>query len=138
MYKDHIARLTVLRNTRKGILNILFRWRMVLSVIHENEHFRFVESVHLGQEFNNILDVVVATRQLPLLSSIVDSNQNGTFPTRRGGWDNSHGRVDVDQSRAGELRYLVEPHAVEGGAHLTETLDPGEFPRSNTIVVEDL
>ena len=136
--KDHIASLTVLRDPRKGIFNISFRRWMVTTVVHENQHFALVEAVHISEKPFDVHDIVVATTKLSLLTRVINSNKNGASPSRRSGWNNVHCLVDINHSRTGQLRHLVEPHAIEDASHSPEAFHPTHGTSRMAFFIENL
>ncbi len=61
MNENNIARITVLNNAIKSFQNIFLGWQVMASVVHQNNHILFFESLTLHQMFLDILDIIVAT-----------------------------------------------------------------------------
>jgi hypothetical protein len=80
MHKDHIACLTVLTDTSKGVLDITASGRVVVTIIHKNQHFILTKAVHINEVLLDVLYIIVAATQLTLLTCVVDADCTETKP----------------------------------------------------------
>jgi len=59
VHKDHVAGLRVLADAMEGVLNVAARRSVGPSVVHQNEHFAFAETLFVDQVAFDVVDVVV-------------------------------------------------------------------------------
>jgi hypothetical protein len=66
--KHNITGFTVLCDAGESIPNIFTRWFIVLAIIHQNQHVLFLKALLLDEESFNVLDVIMASTELSLLT----------------------------------------------------------------------
>jgi hypothetical protein len=59
MEEDHVAALTVLTNTRKGVFNVTPGRGITFIIVHENEHIALVKALVLDEILFNVAHVIV-------------------------------------------------------------------------------
>ena len=59
VHKDDIAGLRVLADARKGVFNVAAGGCIGPSVVHQNQHFAFVETLFVDEVAFGVVDVVV-------------------------------------------------------------------------------
>mmetsp|Transcript_5431 Transcript_5431/g.12374 ORF Transcript_5431/g.12374 Transcript_5431/m.12374 type:complete len:219 (+) Transcript_5431:594-1250(+) len=141
MNPDCIPRLTVSRNRFKCPHDIPVSWLLVHFIIHQNRHVCFLKPKASLQIFGNVQHIIVTSRKLPVLSYIINANQNR--PLRpRGLVNNRHSLVYINHSRTGQLWYLrvslpskITSHSAE---HLHPALVATVLRLTAVVIVEDL
>mmetsp|Transcript_13626 Transcript_13626/g.31945 ORF Transcript_13626/g.31945 Transcript_13626/m.31945 type:complete len:355 (-) Transcript_13626:67-1131(-) len=110
----------------------------VFSVIHQDCDVFFFESVDVHDIVCHVQHVVVTTRQLAVLSYVVDSDHDGTADAGRRAGNEIEIRVHVDLVQGGQLRDLAVALAAEILPHLFEDLrEAHRVVGGRLVLVED-
>ena len=105
----------------------------VSTVTKENKTYQtlfFPKSVHIEQVFKNIFTVGMTSRELTLLSNVIDPNQERPSSSTVG-WDDLHRRSSsgafggINNATARQGGNLIKIHALQDGPHGAQCLYPG-------------
>ena len=97
--EHHISCFAILGDFPESFHNVLLGWTVMTTIVHQDKHFGFLESLLFDQDFlmlptseglsqlqynrkrdvheKRLLRTIMATRKLSLLSNKVDANQQG-------------------------------------------------------------
>ena len=74
--ENDVTCFAVLHNPIKGFQDIFLGRLVMATIVHQNQHVLFFESLVLDQVFLDVQSIVMATTKLTLLSFVVDTNEN--------------------------------------------------------------
>ena len=74
MKEYNISCIAVLCDPFKGIHDVDLRRRMILTIIHEDEHVGSRKSVNILQKLSNVGGIIVTSTQLSLLPFVIDAD----------------------------------------------------------------
>jgi hypothetical protein len=81
MNENDVTSLAVFNDPIEGLQNISLGWGMMPSIVHQNQHVFFLESLFSNQVLLDVVGIVMATAQLSLLAFVVDADKNGLSKT---------------------------------------------------------
>jgi hypothetical protein len=76
MNENDVTSFAVFNDPIKGIQNIFLSRRTMAPIVHQNQHILFFKSLILDQISLDIVGVVMATTQLPLLAFVIYTDKN--------------------------------------------------------------
>lgn len=111
----------------------------MFSVVQEDRNVFLLKAMNIFDVFHHVHGIVVTSRELPLLSDVVDPNNDGTASSRRVVGDNLKLLFDIKRTRGGELRDLRVATFLENVSHLEKDFLEGQVRVGGLFIsIQDL
>ena len=137
MAKDGISTLADSRGFFVSIENIVARWALVVSIVHQHGNVFFRKTPYILDVVLHVEAVIVASTQLTILSRVVDTNENCPPRSLAIGWYNIKLLAHVQWMGGGQLWDLRVFSRAQDMSHSLEDLNKRQIRLTIILGVEN-